>query len=428
VHTIVSAAPMLNAGGQVSGRLGVITDISERVLLDERLQHLNRELEGRVQQRTDELEKSNLELAREVVVREYVQQELKASNEQLNALSYQLTKHNENITRLNELNDALHASNTRAELFQALGAGCSKFFQYESGALYEWQGDQLIMMECAWGLRDHLDWQPQPEVLVALSKGKLFPDSFQQQEWYAEQWTGADSFVLCAPLQSRGVNVGALVIEQSDPFWVGDPIADEKLRQLIRALADHTALALTNITLLEQLREQSTSDPLTGLYNRRYLYQEMEQEMVRWERSEESFALILLDIDHFKSFNDRYGHDVGDAVLVALADLLQQQVRKSDVACRLGGEEFVVLLMNTDRQQAVARAEAIRLAVKNLIISGVDSGHRISVSTGVAIYPDHGDNSQQLLRAADLALYTSKREGRDRTSLATGKPAAEIGD
>jgi diguanylate cyclase (GGDEF)-like protein/PAS domain S-box-containing protein len=418
VHTVISAAPLRDAQGNITGRLGVVSDISERVQLDDRQRQLNRELEERVQQRTDELDHSNLDLAREVIAREYAQQELKASNDQLNALLKQLAKHNENITRLNELNDALHGCTTRAELLQTLGAGCSRFFQYESGALYEWRGEQLEMVECAWGEHDHLEWTPHPDVLTALRKGTLFPDSFEQQEWHIEQVIMPNGYVLCAPLQSRGVSVGALVLVQRETFWSQDPIANQKLKQLVRALADHTALALINLTLLEQLREQSISDPLTGLYNRRYLYQEMQQEMALWERSRAAFAVILLDIDHFKSFNDRYGHDIGDDVLTALADLLQQQIRKSDIACRLGGEEFVVLLTHTDQQQAMARAETIRLAVKKLVIPGIDADHRISVSAGVAIYPLHGEDSTQLLRAADQALYESKHNGRDRISLA----------
>jgi diguanylate cyclase (GGDEF)-like protein len=205
---------------------------------------------------------------------------------------------------------------------------------------------------------------------------------------------------------------------QKDAFWTQDAIANQKLKQLVRALADHAALALVNLTLLEQLREQSISDPLTGLYNRRYLYQEMQQEMALWERSRAAFAIILLDIDHFKSFNDRYGHDIGDEVLIAMADLLQQQIRKTDIACRLGGEEFVVLLTHTDQQQATTRAETIRMAVKKLVIPGIDPEHRISVSAGVAIFPHHGADAMQLLRAADQALYESKHNGRDRVSLA----------
>lgn len=418
VHTVVSAAPLRDAQGNITGRLGVITDISERVLLEDRQRQLNRELEERVQQRTDELDRSNLELAREVIAREYAQQELKASNEQLNALLQQLAKHNENITRLNELNDALHACTTRAELLQTLGQGCSDYFDYRAGALYEWRGDQLTMVECAWGEQDTLDWTPHPEVLTALHKGTLFPDSYEQQEWHIERVITPNGYVLCAPLQSRGVSVGALVLVQREAYWTQDEIANQKLKQLVRALADHTALALINLTLVEQLREQSISDPLTGLYNRRYLYQEMQQEMALWERSRAAFALILLDIDYFKSFNDRYGHDIGDEVLKALANLLQHEIRKTDTACRLGGEEFVVLLTHTDQQQAMARAETIRLAVKKLVIPGIDDDHRISVSAGVAIYPHHGAGTMELLRAADQALYESKHNGRDRTTLA----------
>lgn len=426
IYTIISTAPVPDASGEIVGMLGYITDITERVQMDRQLKQLNRELEKRVEQRTAELESSNLELAREVVVREYVQDELKASNERLNHYLRELQKHNDDITRLNVLSDRLHACNERGELLRVLEHGCRDLFQCEGGGLFEWRGEQLCLLESVWGDGDELAWPLRANARAALREGNFFPNGIEQQEACGAQARTRRGFVLFAPLQTRGSNLGVLVITREEPFWSGAALTDQKLGQIVHALTEHTALALNNLTLRDQLREQSVSDPLTGLYNRRYLYEQMAHEMARWERSREPFALILLDIDHFKQFNDRYGHDLGDEVLVCLAGLLLQHVRKSDVACRLGGEEFVVLLAGADRLQALSRAETIREAVKTLRLARLERGHTISVSAGVAVFPEHGGNAQTLVRAADEALYESKRLGRDRTSLAELSPPAEL--
>src|SRR5690606_31584187 len=147
-------------------------------------------------------------------------------------------------------------------------------------------------------------------------------------------------------------------------------------------------------------------------------YEQIGRELALFQRTRQPFALLMLDIDHFKSFNDRYGHHVGDQVLVQVAQQLRHHTRRSDSACRLGGEEFVVLMPGAEARQGLERAETIRQAVKGLRIEGLPVGESISVSLGVAIYPDHGVEGDALLRAADAALYASKRLGRDRTSLA----------
>jgi len=426
IHTIISTAPVMDSDGEVIGMLGFITDISQRVEMSRQLKQLNRELEQRVEQRTAELETSYLELAREVVVREYVQDELKASNERLNHYLCELQKHNDDITRLNALSDRLHACNEREELLRILEQGCRDLFQCEGGGLFEWRGEQLYLLEAAWGEGGELVWPLPSEVRAALRRGSLFPRGLEQQEDCVSLLPSQNSFVLCAPLQTRGVNLGVLALTRAVPFWTGQPLTDQKFGQIVHALTEHTALALNNLTLREQLREQSVSDPLTGLYNRRYLYEQMAHEMARWERNREPFALILLDIDHFKRFNDHYGHDLGDEVLIALASLLQEHVRKSDVPCRLGGEEFVVLLAGADRLQALARAETIRESVKTLHLPRLEHGHTISVSAGIAVFPEHGGSTPALVRAADEALYESKRRGRDCTSLAAS-PQAQSG-
>ncbi len=167
------------------------------------------------------------------------------------------------------------------------------------------------------------------------------------------------------------------------------------------------------------LRSQSIHvDPLTGLYNRRYLEEVMEHDIARASRSGEPFALIMADLDHFKRINDRFGHDAGDLVLKEFAQALQAQIRKGDVACRYGGEEFIVLVRGATVEAAAARADAIRQAVASLKLSvkGTALGP-VTVSLGVAAYGDHAGTASALIALADGALYAAKRNGRNRVEI-----------
>jgi diguanylate cyclase (GGDEF)-like protein len=163
------------------------------------------------------------------------------------------------------------------------------------------------------------------------------------------------------------------------------------------------------------LRRQALRDPLTGLFNRRFFDAGLEQEIMRSRRSANPLSLLILDIDHFKNFNDEYGHEAGDAVLRAIGQLLQTQVRGGDVACRFGGEEFVILMPDAALQSAEVRGRQILEAIRGLEIP--HQGHLlppVTASLGVAEFPSHGSSAERLLEAADNALYKAKRSGRDR--------------
>lgn len=416
VHTLVSVSVLQGPNGVVTSLMGLVSDISDRVAMNAELAKLNLDLGQRVERRTRELEESNRELAREIVVREYVQSELSASNERLNHYLAELQRHTENITRLNELSDQLHSCESRRELIQVLQGGSRDLLGASGGALFDARGEALQLLEFGWGDGAGIQSSIRFDQCQAALKRKLFPANHPEEEGPGCFHRQSLQREICIPLLSRGQFVGLLTLQRETPFWTGQPMEDRQLEQLIRALAEHTALALDNLSLRETLREQSLSDPLTGLFNRRYLSEQLTREMARWERDRRTFGLVLIDIDHFKRFNDTYGHDVGDAVLVAVADLLREHTRRSDLACRLGGEEFVLLLVGVDEAQALGRAEALREAVKTLQLPDVAA--EISISCGVAIYPHHGGDGHELLRAADNALYASKRDGRDRTSLA----------
>ncbi len=227
------------------------------------------------------------------------------------------------------------------------------------------------------------------------------------------------SQVLCLPMMV-GDRVFGLFYLRCRAIADLDPIA----QQFARTVAEQVALVLSNLQLRQQLREDSIRDPLTGLYNRRYLEEFLERELARVARSQQSLSVWMIDIDHFKQFNDRFGHEAGDQVLRAIARLLKQHVRNSDIACRYGGEELTAILPAIAPTIARQRAEGFRQAVANLTLrypiqdQTQDLGH-VTVSLGIANYPEHGEMAIDLLRHADTALYQAKATGRNRVVVAS---------
>ena len=184
-------------------------------------------------------------------------------------------------------------------------------------------------------------------------------------------------------------------------------------------LADHVALAITNLRLRETLRSQAIRDPLTGLFNRRYMEETVARELRRVTRVDAPMAIMMMDLDHFKQFNDTFGHPAGDALLRRLGEVLQAQVRGSDIASRYGGEEFTLVLPDASLKDGQRRAEEIRKQVKGMKVEqGGRSLGPVSVSIGLACFPDHGETRDGLLQAADAALYLAKERGRDRVVIA----------
>ena len=165
--------------------------------------------------------------------------------------------------------------------------------------------------------------------------------------------------------------------------------------------------------LQADLREQALHDPLTGLYNRRYLSEALERELANARREKKSLSAIVMDLDHFKNINDTFGHQVGDQFLITFATLIKEQIRTSDTACRYGGEEFILILPGTTLEDAAKRAEQIRLECANLRVPNKGKNLKVTVSMGVATYPLHGKGTEEIVIKADKALYVSKQNGRN---------------
>ena len=185
----------------------------------------------------------------------------------------------------------------------------------------------------------------------------------------------------------------------------------------MRRITEQISLALANLKLQRALKEQSIKDPLTKLYNRRYLEDTLSRELARAQRNAQPLTVLLMDIDHFKKVNDTYGHDAGDAVLSAFAKMLTTKVRKEDIACRWGGEEFLLILGAADEGLAQSRAQEICDTARSLKISFQGKPIPITVSIGASVFPSHGEAPEDLIRNADQALYKAKQGGRDKVVL-----------
>jgi diguanylate cyclase (GGDEF)-like protein len=233
--------------------------------------------------------------------------------------------------------------------------------------------------------------------------------------------------MVCAPLAAEGVSLGVLHLQlrRIDPERQrATRLADGE--RLIRSLAEQLELALANFRLRETLREQSARDQLTGLFNRRYMEESLDRELMRASRQGYSLGLLMMDLDHFKDLNDGFGHAAGDRVLRAVGDFLESSVRGDDVACRFGGEEFVVILPRASLDDTRRRAEALRKGMKGLRLEPSEpSLPSVTISIGVSCSSDHGETGKQLIYAADVALYRAKAGGRDQVVVATDGDAHE---
>jgi len=214
-------------------------------------------------------------------------------------------------------------------------------------------------------------------------------------------------------------------------FHQQDQLSDEengRLR-LAQTVADQVALAIANLKLRETLQYQSTCDPLTQLYNRRYLLDHLGREFCRASRDGSTIVILMLDVDNFKRFNDTYGHEAGDLVLREVGALLRQSFRSADITCRYGGEEFLIALVNTSEKEGLVKAEEIRRKISELVvILGQQPLGNITVSIGVATYSDESDSIERLLSSADQALYAAKAAGRNRVVLYRTMSEAITGD
>jgi diguanylate cyclase (GGDEF)-like protein len=222
------------------------------------------------------------------------------------------------------------------------------------------------------------------------------------------------SYVAVVPLIADGNPLGALVVENHGRVR---SMMERRLLSMLGQVASHGALALRNAWLLEEVQRMAETDPLTGLANRRTFDKVLERELSRARRGRGELSLVMIDLDHFKAFNDAHGHQAGDELLRQVARALVGSARDYDTVARYGGEEFAVILPATSWEDSTSAATRLRVAV-----SRVSSPSPVTASAGVATFPTSAGGAASLIKAADEALYRSKRSGRNRVTRAGGKP------
>lgn len=226
-----------------------------------------------------------------------------------------------------------------------------------------------------------------------------------------EKLNNIDS-LLIVPLNVQAQTSGAFVLASSHPNFFSDD-----LKHIFEIISNQIAVSLENAEMVHKLEQLAVTDGLTGLYNKRFFQGRMEEIVSRAERYEQNLALLMMDIDHFKTINDTYGHPTGDVVLREVSGLLSESMRKIDIVARWGGEEFIVLLDSTDEYDAIQKAEQLRESIADLVFESDLGDFSVHVSFGIAVFPNDTRNIEELVEKADAALYQSKKGGRNRCTM-----------
>lgn len=326
------------------------------------------------------------------------------------------------IEALFKMTDMLQSAIGYDDANAVLRATAARLLPDFGGALYVFNnsGDRLeLSTQWSWPESSEPAKTVAPSSCWALKRGKLHLNSSGLQTLRCEHQEEPMT-VLEIPMMARGEVYGLLLIQASGEN------AERRLHKSVQisgALADAMSLTLSNIALREKLRTQALRDPLTGLYNRRYMEDALERYANLAERNKSALTVVMFDLDHFKRLNDEHGHALGDCVLTDVAAAVIGAIRPSDVACRYGGEEFVVLFPECTLAEGLVKAEVLRSRIEQL---SQNHGARISGSFGIATIPETSAKGKNVIADADAALYRAKADGRNRVVSATDRPVHRV--
>ena len=337
-----------------------------------------------------------------------VEQQLKKANRDLSMTVKELQIRHREVLLLNEMGDMLQSCLATEDAYAVIARFTAQLFPAHSGALYLFNGGEQAEPVAAWG--EH------PPARSALTTQDCWGLRRNRLHAFSEAGTGLrcqhvlrpnQPAYLCAPLLAQGETLGLLhLLSDQSPV-------QERAAHLADTLARQVALALSNLRLRERLRCQATQDSLTGLFNRRYMEEALAR-MVAGPERVENLGMILLDIDRFKHCNDSFGHEAGDTLLVTFSNYLKTAFHHAGIACRYGGDEFVVILPNQSLSSTLREAEKLRAGFRQLKV--YHQGELLQFNTlslGVTAFPNHGDTLLELMRRADAALYEAKSAGGD---------------
>lgn len=358
---------------------------------------------------------------RDISEKKKSEDKINKANEQLSIMVRQLEAQQFRNKQMTEMREFLQACSSTSEIGPIVEQSMKKLFPDSDGALFllspsrtdlesiaRWgkypdsMEENIISLDECWGLRRgglYISNEAEGRILCAHIKKHIC------------------STYACLPLMAKGEVLGLLHLRygtgQENTKFI------EELKDGSSALIELLALAISNIKLREKLSLQSIKDPLTGLFNRRYLEETFLREATRARRKKAEIGVIMVDIDHFKKFNDVFGHAAGDLVLSELAKFFSSGLRGCDIVCRYGGEEFALVLPDANIENTFTRAQQLVEKAREIRVhfSGQALG-QITLSMGVSAYPVHGEKLEEILKAADIALYRAKQTGRDRVVMA----------
>ena len=353
-------------------------------------------------------------IIQDITARRQAEEALRHSNERLTASLSAMQVHTRDLTLINEMNELMQTCLREEEIHRVFGHMAQTLKLGDGGmlAMTHSPGRGLHSV-VTWGDSEGLDTQFAQDDCWGIRRGQIYEPAHAQPGLHCAHFRQrVGQSALCYPLVMHGETLGLITVSAQadlhDDSW-------QRVRQLCITLGEALKLALSNIRLREALREQAMRDPLTGLFNRRYLDETLPRELHAALREEQPLALAILDIDHFKRYNDTWGHEAGDQVLIAVARILREHLRISDIACRYGGEELVAVMPGAELEEARERRARIANLVRDADVHIQDRPlPAVTFSAGIALAPQHGDSADALLRAADQALYAAKQAGRDR--------------
>lgn len=415
-------APVSGAGDELDALAAMIN------LLGEELEQWNADFKVRVERRTVQLTAASEQLETEVAERRRSEKRLAVVNVELADHVEHLRRLNNQISQLTEMSFLLQAAGDPDEAFDVVVRFAPTVFAGADGAIYvatsTRPGAQLVR---SWGPRSVFSPVIETDGCTVLRQGGNQGQG-EDDSHCRHLPPGGEAQTRCVALTAQGEVLGVLSLVWGNDLSAAAPgapssgyqPADLESQRVALAAAEQLALALANLALRRELRNQSIRDVLTGLYNRRYLDETLASELRHAACADLSVAVLMIDIDHFKEFNDAHGHPAGDRVLTELARVILDSVRTGDVACRFGGEEFAVILAGADQVAAATRAEHLRASIaRHAFQRRAQPSTHVTVSIGAATRPQHGTSPDSLICSADAALYRAKDGGRNQVVTAS---------